>query len=145
MYSPASFNLKPSRFLLLCQYGLHGLLAIVCLSTSFKFYVYLAPIFIAQGLHISKLRKRKFLFLQFRQWRFQDNNCFLTAPNKEPVEVPVILHQLWPSIIIFSFKLNGMKYWEVVYKDALIMEHFRQLKAIFKLRQLTLQTVEGKY
>ena len=102
--------------------------------------MYLTPIFIVQGLHILKLRKRKFLFLQHRQWRFLENKCFLTLTHKEPVEVPVILHQLWPSIIIFSFHLNGIKHWEIVYKDALIMEHFRQLKAILKLRQLTLQT-----
>ncbi len=86
-----------------------------------------------QAWHFRRFHKRGLLYLQSRHWRFHNNQWFVQLAGKDMSEVQVSLQHLWPSLAIFKFKLNGRWQWEIIVKDAVDAESFRQLRAMLTL------------
>lgn len=139
MYNPVNARVSPSRFLTNSQYGVHVVLLVVSLaSIPAVFYHYLLPLFVVQAWHFHRLYQGRLLYLQTRHWRFHNGQWTLQVlhgpvDGQVAQEVEVDLHHLWPSLAIFRFNLNGRWRWEIIYRDAVDAESFRQMRAVLNL------------
>jgi len=139
VYNPVNARVLPSRLLTAGQYGLHGVLLLVSLiSIPAVFYHYLIPLFAVQAWHFHRLYHGRLLYLQTRHWRFHNGQWtlqVLQGPVAHQVvnEVQVELHHLWPSLAIFRFKLDKHWRWEIIVRDAVDAESFRQMRAVLNL------------
>ncbi len=78
------------------------------------------------------------LYLKLRHWRYHNGQWsvqVLQGPKDAQIvhDVDVDLHHLWPVLAIFKFKKEGRWHWEIIYRDAIDAESFRQLRAMLNI------------
>jgi hypothetical protein len=133
VYNPVNAQVTPSRFLTTGVYGIHALLLVASLSIPAVFYYYLVPIFAAQAWHVYQLRRQDFLYMQHRHWRFQNEHWYVTLKGQQEQLVQIELRHLWPFVAIFRYQIEDNWHWEIIVKDAVQAEPFRQLRAMLRI------------
>jgi diacylglycerol kinase family enzyme len=114
-----------------------GLATVPCV-----FYPYLIPLWVVQCWHVYQIRQANLHYLKARHWRYHNGQWSLLmlqgAVDAQVVhDVDVDLHHLWPVLAIFKFKKEGHWYWEIIYRDAIDAESFRQLRAMLNISNKT--------
>ena len=140
MYNPVNAQVSPSRILTTGAYGIHVLLLVGSLSIPAAFYYYLIPIIAAQAWHIYQIRHGDFLYVQNRHWRFQNEQWYITFNGQTEQRVEIELRHLWSFVAIYRFKLQGKWHWEIIAKDAIAAEPFRQLRAMLRITHQGMQS-----
>jgi len=133
VYNPVNAQVLPSRILTTGVYVIHCMLLVASLSIPAVFYYYLIPIFAVQLWHVYQVRNGHFLYLQDRHWRFHNEKWYITLNGQPEQPVDIELRHLWPFVAIYKFKLQGKWHWEIIVKDAIAAEPFRQLRAMLRI------------
>mgnify|MGYP000594065645 CR=1 FL=1 len=84
------------------------------------------------------MRQASPLYLKSRHWRYHNGQWSLQV-LQGPIEAQVVhdveidLHHLWPALAIFKFKKDQHWQWDIIYRDAIDAESFRQLRAMLNI------------
>lgn len=86
-------------------------------------------------LYAIKLHRGDFPFQQPRQWQIKNNGLYKTShPSLKVQTDQVLVHhlQVWRSLVLFSYCLNGKHHKEIIVQDAVDPEAFRQFRCMIK-------------
>lgn len=137
MYNLVNLFVKPSGFI---QTAITGLLCLV-LAVS-VYYLYAAPLLLivllfVLSIYTFKLYRRQFTFQRSRQWQLKHGKLYLlnNRDDSSAMQVRVCSVQVWRSMVLFAYQLNGRKYQEIISSDAVDQEAFRQFRCMIKQLQ----------
>lgn len=134
MYNLVNLFVKPSGFI---QTAITCLLCLV-LAVS-VYYLYAAPLLLIAllfvlSIYAFKLYRRQFIFQRHRQWQLKHGKLYLLNNPKDSsaIQVKASSIQVWRSMVLFVYQLNGRKYQEIISTDAVDQEAFRQFRCMIK-------------
>lgn len=142
MYSPVNLQVGPSRAIQTV------IQLILCLALAVSYFqlneqpFYLMIVCLLIVCYWLFIRINPLIHQQHRHWQFngghvyripsQNSGVATTKNQQQRQPVMLIDVQIWQSLIIFSYRLNGRKSKEVIYKDAVEHEAFRQFRCSLK-------------
>ena len=137
MYNLVNLFVKPSGFI---QTAITCLLCLV-LAVS-VYYLYTAPLLLTTllfvlSIYAFKLYRQQFIFQRSRQWQLKKGQLYLLKDNDDSAarQVSVSSVQVWRSMVLFAYRLNGRNYQEIISSDAVDQEAFRQFRCMMKQLQ----------
>lgn len=139
MYNPVNVAVQSSQFLKQALYGILICTVLVTLYQSSHAPLYSTPVVFLCWFYALRVKHNHWSFLTSRHWRLFNGQFELAIGKKEAEPVDVIVQYVRPSFIILKFNLDGRWQWDILLQQNCEYEGFRQLKAMLKIQQQSLQ------
>lgn len=133
MYSLNSVSIGPSKLLARVQYSALALLALAALQLAWLNWLLALPLLGLIAVKGYRLRQGRGIFSAPRLWSVLDGQWSLQLTDQPALPVTLEVQHIWPFLVIFRYQLEQRWHWEVIYRDAVQAETFRQLRAELSL------------
>lgn len=138
MYNLVNLTVNPSNIL---QTAVYGLLSLVLAVSVFYLYaqpLFLLPVLIVLAVYFYKLHSQHFVYQRPRHWQIKNQILYRVAHDQgasalvQSEEVQVHQLQVWHSLIVFSYVLQGKSHQEIITLDAVDPAVFREFRCMIK-------------
>jgi hypothetical protein len=101
--------------------------------------IYAIPIIFVCGFYGIRLQQNHWTFLKLRRWQLFNGKFSLEFEQHPSHKVEVIPVYVRPHFIILKYKRDQTHDWDILLQRDCEHEGFRQLKAMLKIQQQSLQ------
>ena len=120
---------------------MYGLLSLVLAVSVFYLYaqpLLLLPVLIVLAVYFYKLHGQHLVYQRSRHWQIKNQSLYWVSDSQDPSDLTqpekVHVHQLqvWHSLVLFSYVLQGKSHQEIISLDAVDPAVFREFRCMIK-------------